>query len=142
MADGEWRAIRERWASDPELQGYMEDYAVGLLPVARLRSLLRAGDYVALRTETERALAEHKASWEKWRGERATCPRCGGVSVHIAYGLPSREGREAARRGEIVFFGCVIGPNDPEWWCKACRDKWGRLRPFPPIDLQPTPTGT
>ncbi len=128
-----WPGIRERWAADPDLQEYLP---VLLLPVAQLKSLLLTGDYVTLRSETERAQAESRAKFDAWVSERATCPRCSGVGVHLAYGLPTEEGRQAARRGEIVLAGCYVGPNDPEWRCKACRHQWGRLRLFPATGLK------
>jgi|GEM_PF-2602830 len=130
--DETWPAIRERWAREPEFREYMEHYPVLLLSLARLKSLLLTGDYLTLRRETEQAQAESKAKFDVWASERAVCPRCGGVGVHLAYGLPRPEGREAARRGEIALAGCYVGFNDPEWRCKSCRHKWGRLRPLPP----------
>lgn len=52
----------------------------------------------------------------------ATCPRCGSVAtlLPIAYGYPSPEMFEAARRGEIVLGGCVIRGADPTHQCTAC----------------------
>jgi hypothetical protein len=35
--------------------------------------------------------------------------------VPVAYGLPSREGVEAAERGEVILGGCVVSGNEPRW---------------------------
>jgi len=40
--------------------------------------------------------------------------------VPILYGLPTEEGFEAARRGEVKLGGCLVEPWKPEWWCLAC----------------------
>jgi hypothetical protein len=52
----------------------------------------------------------------------ATCPRCGSVAplLPIAYGYPSLEMFEAARRGEIALGGCVVRGEDPTHRCTAC----------------------
>ena len=50
------------------------------------------------------------------------CPRCGSTdAVEIVYGYPTAETFEAAERGEIVLGGCVIGPEAPDYECRACQ---------------------
>jgi hypothetical protein len=46
------------------------------------------------------------------------CPRCGGPSVPIVYGLPGGGMFEAADRGEIALGGCCVTDQDPD---RACR---------------------
>jgi hypothetical protein len=54
-----------------------------------------------------------------------TCPRCSASKIQpIVYGLVMGEGLEAARRGEIVLGGCIVGENMPVWRCVACRHRW------------------
>lgn len=48
------------------------------------------------------------------------CPNCGGKVVHILYGYPSPEAREAAMRGEILLGGCCIDLNSPDYQCIHC----------------------
>jgi hypothetical protein len=49
------------------------------------------------------------------------CPACGASdATPIVYGYPDQELAEAERRGEIVLGGCVIGPESPEFECRAC----------------------
>jgi len=58
------------------------------------------------------------------------CPTCGSAAVvRIVYGFPTREGFEAARRGEIVLGGCVIEADAPLWACKACHESFRRIIP-------------
>lgn len=60
--------------------------------------------------------------------EPLPCPRCGAQNtVPIVYGYPAPATEEAARRGEIVLGGCIIGPEAPVWACPACGHEWGRL---------------
>jgi hypothetical protein len=59
------------------------------------------------------------------------CPNCGSGDVRpIAFGLPSEEAAQAARRGEIVLGGCVVTGNDPQWFCSNCEATW-RSDPAP-----------
>ena len=49
------------------------------------------------------------------------CPQCSSTdAVRIAYGFPGIELAEAARQGEVVLGGCVIGPESPAFECRAC----------------------
>jgi hypothetical protein len=51
------------------------------------------------------------------------CPRCGSTdAVEIIYGDPDVELGEAARRGEVVLGGCVIGPESPDYECRTCHE--------------------
>jgi hypothetical protein len=53
------------------------------------------------------------------------CPRCSSPDfVPILYGLPSKEGLEAANRGEVVFGGCSIQIDGPQWFCPRCSLEW------------------
>lgn len=63
------------------------------------------------------------------------CPKCGGASARIAYGLiypPSADDRKMqpdtdrfwkrVHAGEIVLGGCVIGSE--KWKCHECEHRW------------------
>jgi hypothetical protein len=50
------------------------------------------------------------------------CPKCGSSEyIPIVYGLPSLEGFEKSRRGEIILGGCCVGPDSKRRVCKKCR---------------------
>ena len=49
--------------------------------------------------------------------KRPPCPRCGGRSVRIYYGLLM--GPPAAE-GDYKLGGCLVGFGDPNWHCKTC----------------------
>ncbi len=57
------------------------------------------------------------------------CPRCGSADqvVEVVYGLPSQETAERARRGELVLGGCILRPDFPAWYCRACELDFGQL---------------
>ena len=49
------------------------------------------------------------------------CAACGSIgAVPIAYGYPNVELFEAERRGEVILGGCLVGPESPEYECRAC----------------------
>jgi hypothetical protein len=49
------------------------------------------------------------------------CPACGSRdAVQIIYGLPGRELMDAELRGKVVLGGCIVGPESPEYECRAC----------------------
>jgi hypothetical protein len=49
------------------------------------------------------------------------CPECGASDpVRIVYGYPSPETFAASERGEVRLGGCVVGPESPEFACRAC----------------------
>lgn len=51
------------------------------------------------------------------------CPICEKTDqvIPIMYGLPTEKGFENARSGRVAIGGCLVGGNDPKWFCK--RDK-------------------
>ena len=53
--------------------------------------------------------------------EREVCAQCGGPVLPVLYGFPSKEGFDAADRGEVMLGGCVIGLDDvtASWECGA-----------------------
>ena len=57
--------------------------------------------------------------------ERPNCPRCGGVSVPIQYGLGDQRMYQAAERGEIALGGCCLSDDDPAWSCTQCKLRFG-----------------
>jgi hypothetical protein len=59
-------------------------------------------------------------------GRSPVCPQCGYLDqvVPIAYGLPSPELIEQARRGEVALGGSSLGSGSPEWYCKGCLHKF------------------
>jgi hypothetical protein len=51
------------------------------------------------------------------------CPDCGSPDWKpIAYGLPTEDTEEDARRGHVVLGGCMLG--DAKRYCVACFDSW------------------
>jgi hypothetical protein len=57
--------------------------------------------------------------------QRPCCPDCGaGDVVPIVVGLPDPELMGAADAGEVVLAGCVVMPNQPDWFCRMCRHEW------------------
>jgi hypothetical protein len=49
------------------------------------------------------------------------CPSCGAKDpVSIVYGYPDRELWQAEERWEVRLGGCVVGPESPEFECRAC----------------------
>ena len=53
------------------------------------------------------------------------CPRCGReTGVMILRGFPTPEAERAARAGLIEHRGCLVGPNDNDWVCRACGAEW------------------
>jgi hypothetical protein len=49
------------------------------------------------------------------------CPNCGSTeAVRILYGYATAEMGRAQERGEISLGGCVIGPESPDFECRAC----------------------
>ena len=58
--------------------------------------------------------------------QAARCPACGALAmVRILYGRPSRQGFEAAERGEVVLGGCVVSRESPLFACTACHARFG-----------------
>jgi hypothetical protein len=57
-------------------------------------------------------------------GARLPCPRCGGASLRIVYGLPTPELEREARRGRVVLGGCGIDGTEPTRQCRACGHEW------------------
>ena len=59
----------------------------------------------------------------------AACPRCGSKDIaEILYGLVPHTDKlqEKARKGKVVFAGCVITANDPGRRCNACGHRFGK----------------
>ena len=66
-------------------------------------------------------------------GAPPACPNCGSERVTpIVYGLPSVQGMEAAKRGEVVLGGCMVYDLSPRWFCQACHRRFG-------LELEPNP---
>lgn len=54
------------------------------------------------------------------------CPNCQSTNVvAIGYGLPTSEALKMVERGERMLGGCVLSPDSPMWFCKACRQHFG-----------------
>lgn len=90
----------------------------------------------------EQEEAEREQAWQRWKwheqmaqelwgkpsDEPGSCPSCGSRSVvRIAYGHPSEETQEAARRGVVVLGGCILAEDAPKWHCRRCKHSWGKL---------------
>jgi len=55
---------------------------------------------------------------------KAACPACGGAGIPIEYGLPDAELWEAEQRGEAVIGGCIVEPDNPDYLCGSCGQRW------------------
>ncbi|MCA0290790.1 MAG: barstar family protein [Actinobacteria bacterium] len=53
------------------------------------------------------------------------CPVCGEMEgVPILRGLPMPVVQEAAREHRAVLRGCIVSPEDDNWFCRACAWEW------------------
>ena len=53
------------------------------------------------------------------------CPYCGSKEVvPIAYGEPSPEMRELAKKRKISLGGCIVRNDSPMYVCDKCNKKW------------------
>ncbi len=58
------------------------------------------------------------------------CPKCGSAEqvVPVVHGMPTEEGKRSAARGEVwLSGGCCIDPDAWAWYCRSCREGFGRL---------------
>jgi hypothetical protein len=113
-------------------------------------------DFFAWRTAqaekafNERILSPMESRWQRYQdykkslgdqrsteheGKPELCPFCGKASiVPILYGLPSPEGREAAKRGKFVLGGCCLSFDNPNWYCRDCDNYFDWRTAFHPDD--------
>ena len=56
------------------------------------------------------------------------CPKCGGKVVPILYGEPNELAEQEFLKGNIVFGGCCIEDNDPDWECLGCEQQFRKTR--------------
>ncbi len=57
------------------------------------------------------------------------CPKCGSSnSIKIVYGLPIYEAGLKAQEGKIKLGGCCITGDNPEYFCKDCKNEWNRQK--------------
>lgn len=54
------------------------------------------------------------------------CPRCGGEVCEILYGKPMCSEEEYFERygKRVIFGGCCITGDDPEWACLDCQQEF------------------
>lgn len=58
-------------------------------------------------------------------GPRPWCKTCkANTGIPILRGEPDAEAEEARARGEVVLGGCLIGVDDPDWYCRGCGREW------------------
>lgn len=63
------------------------------------------------------------------RKRKPKCPLCGGKDIiPVGYGLPDREAVERLA-GKVYFWGCIVPPYPPKWYCKGCKHFFGRKLP-------------
>jgi len=63
--------------------------------------------------------------------ENPKCPKCGGENtVPICYGLPMYETYEKEQKGELVLGGCCVSDDSPSWYCKDCKNSWGKVSEY------------
>ncbi|HET9050584.1 MAG TPA: hypothetical protein VFO60_02710 [Candidatus Dormibacteraeota bacterium] len=105
------------------------------VPHDTIRTLVADGRLDELRDESARRAAARDAGWLGWAAARETCPSCGGVGVHLLYGMPGPHGAAAARSGDVALGGPA--PTDPALWrCGRCGSQWGRAQDDP-VPLRP-----
>ena len=60
--------------------------------------------------------------------ENPKCPKCGSENtLPIGYGYPGPGMVEAYRKGELELGGCCISEDSPSWYCKDCKNRWGKF---------------
>jgi len=54
------------------------------------------------------------------------CPKCKSTNdvIQIQYGYPSARMAEDREAGKIILGGCIVAPENPDWYCKKCDYKW------------------
>jgi hypothetical protein len=54
------------------------------------------------------------------------CPKCKSTEdvILIQYGYPSKRMIEDRECGKIILGGCIVSPENPDWYCKKCDYKW------------------
>ena len=55
------------------------------------------------------------------------CRHCGSKVLSIVYGLPGPVLQEAAERGELILGGCCIFPDNPDYQCPICGQRYARI---------------
>jgi len=68
-------------------------------------------------------------NFKQGKGKRK-CPKCGSDKVIlITYGYPdgSPEVMEKIKNEEIEPGGCSVDGNSPEWKCKDCEERFGKV---------------
>lgn len=74
--------------------------------------------------EADEAPAPQPPSRYWVEGRPEACPACGTAPVaEVVLGLVDLEApawREAERRGEVVWWGCLVSGEEPDWVCTAC----------------------
>lgn len=59
--------------------------------------------------------------------KKKKCPKCGEhEGVEIVYGYPTNALWEQVERGEVALGGCLVTPENPRWWCRVCKHRWGK----------------
>lgn len=60
--------------------------------------------------------------------KHSICPVCGSNKViEIMYGLPTKEGIEEYKKGNIELGGCTIIGGEPNRKCKNCGSTWEEI---------------
>ncbi|MCK9591522.1 MAG: hypothetical protein M0Q91_05890 [Methanoregula sp.] len=54
------------------------------------------------------------------------CPKCKSKNdvIPIQYGYPSVRMFEERESGKIELGGCIVAPENPNWYCKKCDHRW------------------
>lgn len=81
------------------------------------------------------ALAERVSRRSDWTP--VPCPSCEEVAgIRYVVGYPTEEAHRAQMLGLAILAGCLVGGDEPDFVCRACRYVW-RTRPSRPQPPHP-----
>lgn len=64
-------------------------------------------------------------------GKNPKCPKCGAENtVPISYGFPVLDMIESYHKGELELGGCCVTNDSPCWYCKDCKNRWGKYSEY------------
>jgi hypothetical protein len=54
------------------------------------------------------------------------CSKCNSNKevIPILYGMPTGEAFKESEEGKLLIGGCVISDNDPQYYCKRCKNRF------------------
>ena len=135
ITDEQARALRDAAMKRLRLDDVIEWLELGTMSLAdyvRMTALISAE---VKQVEKNRQKERHEEWLDELRQQPKppcpTCEQCDEV-IPIIYGHVSLEYRELYRAGPdcYVMGGCMIDKDSHRWWCKKCKEGFGRLPLF------------